>query len=75
MWRGHGRASPAGMGPHSPPATLSLPEGTAAKGPRGGRASVTHLQVAVDHAHLMAVQRGLQDLLNAMTACKHQGQC
>lgn len=27
----------------------------------------------MDHAHLMAVQHGLQDLLNAMTACKHHG--
>lgn len=34
---------------------------------------ITHLQVAMDHAHLMAVQHSLQDLLNAMTACKHQG--
>ena len=34
----------------------------------------THLQVPVDHAHLLAMQGGLQDLLSAMTACKHQGQ-
>lgn len=27
----------------------------------------------MDNAHLMAVQHSLQDLLNAMTACKHQG--
>lgn len=27
----------------------------------------------MDHAHLMAVQHGLQDLLNAMTACKYHG--
>lgn len=42
--------------------------------PAGGRrGSSTHLEVAMDHAHLMAVQHGLQDLLNAMTACKHHG--
>lgn len=34
---------------------------------------VTHLQVSVHHAHLMAVKHRLQDLLDAMTACKHQG--
>lgn len=39
----------------------------------GQRGSSTHLEVAMDHAHLMAVQHGLQDLLNAMTACKHHG--
>lgn len=33
----------------------------------------THLQVAMDHAHLVAVENSLKDLLNAMTACKHQG--
>lgn len=27
----------------------------------------------MDYAHLMAVEHSLQDLLNAMTACKHQG--
>ena len=36
---------------------------------------ITHLQVPMDYAHLMAVQHSLQDLLNAMTACKHQGAC
>lgn len=34
-----------------------------------------YLQVTVDHAHLVAVEHGLKDLLNAMTACKHQGVC
>lgn len=34
---------------------------------------VTHLQVPVHHTHLMAVKHRLQDLLDAMTACKHQG--
>lgn len=34
---------------------------------------ITHLQVPVHHAHLMAVKHRLQDLLDAMTACKHQG--
>ncbi|MEQ2242958.1 hypothetical protein ILYODFUR_002136 [Ilyodon furcidens] len=34
---------------------------------------ITHLQVTVHHAHLMAVKHRLQDLLDAMTACKHQG--
>jgi len=33
----------------------------------------TYLEVAVDHAHLVAVEHSLEDLLNAMTACKHQG--
>lgn len=33
----------------------------------------THLEVAVDHARLVAVEHSLEDLLNAMTACKHQG--
>lgn len=27
----------------------------------------------MDYAHLMAVEHSLQDLLNAMTACKDQG--
>lgn len=35
---------------------------------------ITHLQVPVHHAHLMAVKHRLQDLLDAMTACKHQGE-
>ncbi|GAA6098793.1 uncharacterized [Tachysurus ichikawai] len=34
---------------------------------------VTHLQISVHHTHLMAVKHRLQDLLDAMTACKHQG--
>lgn len=34
---------------------------------------VTHLEVTVDHAHLVAVEHSLEDLLNAMTACKQQG--
>ena len=34
---------------------------------------VTHLEISVHHAHLVAVKHRLQDLLDAMTACKHQG--
>ena len=33
---------------------------------------VTHLEVSVYHPHLMAVEHGLQNLLDAMTACKQQ---
>lgn len=52
--------------------------------PRGGGAkgktktktrAVTHLEISVHHAHLVAVKHRLQDLLDAMTACKHQGAC
>lgn len=35
---------------------------------------LTHLQVPVYHPHLMAVEHSLQDLLDAMTACKQQGE-
>ena len=35
---------------------------------------VTHLEVSVYHPHLMAVEHGLQDLLDAMTARKQQGE-
>ena len=35
--------------------------------------AVTHLQVPVYHTHLMAVKHRLQDLLDAMAACKHRG--
>lgn len=38
-----------------------------------GDPPTTHLQVPVHHTHLMAVKHRLQDLLDAMTACKHQG--
>ncbi len=34
---------------------------------------ITHLQVPVHYTHLMAVKHRLQDLLDAVTACKHQG--
>ncbi len=34
---------------------------------------VTHLEISVHHAHLMAMKHRLQDLLDAVTACKHQG--
>ena len=35
---------------------------------------VTHLEVPVYHPHLMAVEHSLQDLLDAMTARKQQGE-
>lgn len=34
----------------------------------------THLEVSVYHPHLMAVEHGLQDLLDAVTARKQQGE-
>lgn len=40
----------------------------------GRERGATHLQVSVYHPHLMAVEHGFQDLLDAMTACKQQGE-
>lgn len=34
---------------------------------------VTHLQVPVHHPHLVAVQHGLQDLLDAVTGGREEG--
>ena len=39
----------------------------------GVGAGVTHLQVPVHHPHLVAVQHGLQDLLDAVTAGREEG--
>lgn len=40
---------------------------------KGGQSPGTYLQVTVDHVHLVAVEHGLQDLLDAVAACKQQG--
>lgn len=57
--------------PPTPPTHTHKYISTLAKGSKV--IPITHLQVPVHNTHLMAVKHRLQDLLDAMTACKHQG--